>query len=70
MYSFYWVSFNESQQWMKSFIFDGSIFKMVVGDAPPNPLEDSNVNPKMKTMEEGVGVCSLIRSISGVRRMC
>jgi hypothetical protein len=28
------------------------------------------VNPKMKTMEEGVGVCSLIRSISGVRRMC
>jgi hypothetical protein len=25
-------------------------------DAPPNSFVDSNVNPKVKTMEKGVGV--------------
>jgi hypothetical protein len=44
---------------------------MVVGDAPPNYLEDSNTSLKMKIVEEeGVGVRSLIYSISRVRRMC
>jgi hypothetical protein len=30
----------------------------------PNSLKDSNVNPKVKTMEEGVGVRSLVHSTS------
>jgi hypothetical protein len=38
-------------------------------DAPPHSLKDSNVNPKMETIEEeGVGIHSLIRSISTVQR--
>jgi hypothetical protein len=36
-------------------------------DTPPNSLIDSNANPKVKTMEEGVGACSLTCSISGVK---
>jgi hypothetical protein len=35
-------------------------------DAPPHSLKDSNASPKMKTMKKGVGVCSLVRNISGV----
>jgi hypothetical protein len=36
-------------------------------DAPPNSLIDSPVNLKVKTIkEEGIGVCSLAHSISGV----
>jgi hypothetical protein len=31
-------------------------------------LKYSNANPKMKTTEEGVGVCSLTRSTSKVKR--
>jgi hypothetical protein len=38
----------------------------ILCDAPPNSLIDSNVSPKVKTTEEGVGACSLARSISGV----
>jgi hypothetical protein len=42
-----------------------------IGDAPPNSLKDSNVNPKMKTSkEEGIGACSLAYSTYGVRRVC
>jgi hypothetical protein len=39
-------------------------------DAPPNSFIDSNVNPKVKTMEEGVGVHSFAHNISRVRRAC
>jgi hypothetical protein len=39
-------------------------------DTLPNSLKDSNANPKVKTMEKGVRVCSLTRNISGVRRVC
>jgi hypothetical protein len=32
-------------------------------EALPHSLKDSNVNPKMETMEEeGVGVCSLVHN--------
>jgi len=38
-------------------------------DAPLSSLMESIVSPKMKTSEgEGVGACSLARSISGVER--
>ncbi len=41
---------------------------MIFIDAPPHSLKDSNASPKMKTMEEGgVGVRSLVCSISGVK---
>jgi len=34
-------------------------------------LKDSNASPKVKTIEEEiVEVCSLTRSISGVKRVC
>jgi hypothetical protein len=37
-------------------------------DAPPSSLMDSTVNPKAKIREgEGIGVCSLARSTSGVK---
>jgi hypothetical protein len=40
-------------------------------DTPPNSLKDSNVNPKMETTEKkGVWVCSLVRSILGVKGAC
>jgi hypothetical protein len=35
-------------------------------DTPPNFLKNSNVNPKVKTME-GVRACYLARSTFGVR---
>jgi hypothetical protein len=38
-------------------------------DAPPNSLIDSTTSPKVKTMEgKGIGVCSLVHSISKVER--
>jgi len=38
-----------------------------LSDTPPHSLKDSNVNPKVETMEEkGVGVHSLVCSISEV----
>jgi len=37
-------------------------------DAPPNSFIKSNVNPKVQTMKEGVGACSFIHNILGVRR--
>jgi len=40
-------------------------------DTPPNSLKDSNVNPKLKTMEEEVvEVRSLVRNILRVRKVC
>jgi hypothetical protein len=36
-------------------------------DAPPNSLENSNVNPKVKISKEGVGVRSLAHNILGVK---
>jgi hypothetical protein len=45
------------------YIFPSSI--ILIG-APPHSLKDSNVNLKMKTMEEGVGACFLTRSTLGV----
>jgi hypothetical protein len=38
-----------------------------MSDAPPHSLKDSNVSPKMKGVEEVVGVCSLACSTSGVK---
>jgi hypothetical protein len=39
--------------------------------APPNSLKNSNVILKLKTIEEeGIGVQSLARNITGVRRVC
>jgi hypothetical protein len=35
-----------------------------------NFLKDSNANLKVKTMEERVEVCSLIRNISGIKMTC
>jgi hypothetical protein len=40
--------------------------KSKMNDAPPHSLKDSNVNLKVKTTEEGVGVHSLACSILGV----
>jgi hypothetical protein len=40
-------------------------------DTPPNSLKDSNVNLKVKIVEEkGVGVCSLVCNTSKVGRPC
>jgi hypothetical protein len=39
-------------------------------DAPPKSFKYSNVNPKVKTMEEGIGVRSLVCSILGVKKVC
>jgi hypothetical protein len=33
-------------------------------------LKDSNASPKVKTIEKGVGVCSLVHNISKIRKMC
>jgi len=33
---------------------------------PSQSLKDSNVSPKVKTMEEGIGVRSLVGNILGV----
>jgi len=46
------------------------MMKRSVHDTPPNSLKDSNVNPKLKTMKEGIGVCSFTRNILGVRGAC
>jgi hypothetical protein len=35
-------------------------------DASPNSLKDSNVNLKVKTMKERIGVCSLVCNVSKV----
>jgi hypothetical protein len=37
---------------------------------PQNSLKDSNVSLKVKTMEEGIGVHSLIRNTLGVKGVC
>jgi hypothetical protein len=39
-------------------------------DAPQNSLKDSNVSPKMKITEEGVGTHSLTRRTLVVRGAC
>jgi len=39
-------------------------------DAPSNSLKNLNVNPKVKTMEEGFGVCFFVFSTSGVKKVC
>jgi hypothetical protein len=41
---------------------------LVMTNAPPHSLKNSNVNSKMKTEEKGVGVRSLDRNTSGVER--
>jgi len=38
----------------------------MVIDAPPYSLKNSNASPKVETMEEGVGVRSLVRNTLGV----
>jgi len=43
---------------------------MVVSDALPNSLKDSNASPKMKIIEEGIGIRSFIRNTLGVKRVC
>jgi hypothetical protein len=49
--------------------FKNQVFFMVF-DAPANSLKNPNVNSKVKTMEEKVEVCSLTRSVLGVRGAC
>jgi hypothetical protein len=39
-----------------------------MSDAPPHSLKDSNVNPKMKGVEEVVGVHSLACSTLNVKK--
>jgi hypothetical protein len=39
---------------------------ITINDTPPHSLKDSNASPKVETMKEGVGVCSLTHSTSGV----
>jgi hypothetical protein len=41
---------------------------IVPTDAPPNFLKDLDVSSNVKTMEEGVGVFSLVRNILGGKR--
>ncbi len=36
-------------------------------NAPPNSLIDSNVYPKVKTMEEGVGVYSFAHKVGSIK---
>jgi hypothetical protein len=36
-------------------------------DAPPNSSSDSNATLKVKTIEEGVKICSLVCKISRVK---
>jgi len=52
---------------------DGSwvFFGETICGAPPNSLKELSASSKMKAMEEeGVGVCSLIRSTLKVKRAC
>ncbi len=52
-------------------MFSGVIFCLDFNDTPPKTLKNSNVNPKMKTIEEErIGVCSFIRNIFKVKRAC
>jgi hypothetical protein len=61
-----WVTIMFSQL-LKDLIRWGKCHNNMIDDAPPHSLKDSNVNPKMKTMEEGrVGVRSLIHNTSKV----
>jgi hypothetical protein len=46
---------------------NGEVFNI---NAPRNSLKDSNANPKVKTMEEGITVRSLIRNTLEVRGAC
>jgi hypothetical protein len=39
-------------------------------DASPNFVKNSNVNPKVKTVEEGIEVRSLIHNTSRVKKAC
>jgi len=39
-------------------------------DAAPNSLKDPNANMKVKTSEEGIRVCSLVHTTSGVKKPC
>jgi len=44
---------------------------MTKSDTPPSSLMDLTASPKVKTTEgEGVGVCFLARSTSGVEGVC
>jgi hypothetical protein len=56
----------ECQMVKLEIIYKHTCFKAFVPpNAPPNSLKDSNVSPKMKTMEKGVEGCSLTHNISG-----
>jgi len=39
-------------------------------DTPPHSLKDPNANSRLKTMEEGVRVCSLSHNTSRVKKTC
>jgi hypothetical protein len=44
---------------------------LILNDAPPNSLKDSNTSSKAKIIEEeGIRVRSLAHNISEVRRVC
>ncbi len=46
---------------------DGNKYSIGNDDAPPHSLKDSNANPKVETMEEGVKVRTLAHSTSRVK---
>jgi hypothetical protein len=62
--------------WMVTIFFKSPILmgnrnkEKGVCDESPNFLQDSNVSPKMKTIEEGIGTCCLIHNTSAIRRAC
>jgi hypothetical protein len=43
---------------------------VIIFDAPPNFLKDSNASLKMKIMKEGVGVSSLVCNNFGIKGPC
>jgi len=42
------------------------VMQLALHDTPPSSLMDSTMNPKVKTTEGEVGVCSLAHSTLGV----
>ncbi len=53
------------------FMFLGVVFCLDFNDAPPKSLKDSNINPKVKTLEEErIGICSLACNTSRLKEAC
>jgi hypothetical protein len=65
LYGYTWNCTNKSSN-THTHIHKHVFLKGIGPDAPPRSLKDSNVNPKVKTMEE-VGVHSLAHNTLGVK---